>query len=289
MRNTLKNLKDYNSTDGAIDVVNDAAKALVILNLKDDKCTQAVNYIESYSLDLASFEAKDIFECFIRTSRFTRAKMLSEKKLESKNLKERFEWLQNYMLAEFRLKKYASVLEVGADVQKLAKSLKTNPRHESMSNLFFANMNLNKLNDALKVAKDIEKSWPKEFKNIDIYTSIVKKALDDRNDLLLSEYAKKIIALQNSQKKYVQTPFVEFSYIGALKRLGKEGDALKVAQDLLDKKISDKDKTRAFYNAGEISLKLKKSREAKSYFEQCEALKVDSSWKDICKENLKLL
>lgn len=286
--NALRYMSDDNSTQVPVPIV-DAASALVSLNLKEDNCKQAVNYIERYTLDLQKFDQSKVFDCFIRTSRFTRAKELSKLYIKEKNLKNRYDWLEKHLLSLYRLKKYENVLEVGDDVKAIAKSLKMKLKNETYQMIFFSLMKLNKFENAINIAKDIDKNFVNELKNSDVFIEIVKKATDERNDLLLSEYAKKIISLQNKSKSNVHTPLVELKLIGALQRLGKPKDALVIAKGLLEKNISLKDKTRAFYNAGELSMKLNQNEEAKKYFKQCKDLKVKSSWKDICEQNLKLL
>ncbi len=171
----------------------------------------------------------------------------------------------------------------------MSKSLKTKPQSDTLQMLFFSLMKLDRLEKAIDIAKQIEKDSPNELKNSDVYIKIVQRAQDDRNDLLLREYANKIIALQKKYKSNTYTPDVELNLIGALQRLEKTKEALAIAESLLEKKISAKQQTRAYYNAGELSMKLNKNAEAKKYFEKCKNIKVESSWKDICEQNLKLL
>ena len=142
---------------------------------------------------------------------------------------------------------------------------------------------------AIDIARQIEKNSPNELKNSDVYIKLVQRASDERNDLLLKEYANKIIALQKRYKSSAYTPDVELSLIGALQRLGSIKEALSIAESLLEKKISLKQQTRAYYSAGELSMKLNKNKKAKEYFEKCKNIKTKSSWKDICEQNLKLL
>jgi len=288
MQKALKYVSDKNSSE-ANGLILDAANALSILSLKDDNCAKTVGYIEKYNLDLSKFKQKKLFDCLLRTSRFKKANELSKTKIKDKNLKNRFIWLEKYLLSQYKLLKYQSVVDIGKDIIAIASSLKKKVSHDTLSMIFFSYMKLNKLDKALSIAKVIEKKYTGDVRNTDVYIDVVKRAVDDRNDLLLSQYAKKVITIQNKLKSFPQTPFVEFSYIGALKRLGKLQEALSITQVLTYKNISLKDKIRALYNAGELSMKLKKNADAKSYFTKCIKIKSKSSWKDICKQNLKLL
>ncbi|WP_024954911.1 tetratricopeptide repeat protein [Sulfurospirillum arcachonense] len=287
MQNMLEYVSEKNATT-TNKFVQSAADALVKLSIKKDECMQAVNYIETYKLDIETFDKANIFNCLIRTSRFEKAKKLSEKYIKESNLNKRVTWLERYLLSQYKLNKYASAVDVGDDIISLSKSLKIKPKNKTLQMIFFSLMKLEKLEKAIEIAKLIEKNSPNELNNSDVFIEIVKKAVDDRNDLLLKEYANKIIALQKKHNSYVHTPIVELSLIGALQRLEKPKEALGIAKSLLNKNIALKDKTRAYYNAGELSMKLKQNEEAKKYFKQCADIKVKSSWKDICEQNLKL-
>jgi len=286
MQDALDYVSESNTTS---EYIVTASNALAIIALKDDKCNQAVSYIEKYKLNLEQFDNSKIFDCFIRTSRYTRAKNLSEIRIKDGTLKERNEWMQKYLLSLYKLNKYSSAIDVGQDVVKMSKSLKTKPKNNTLQMLFFSLMKLDRFEKAIDIAKQIEKNSPNDLKNSDVYIKIVQRAEDDRNDLLLREYANKIISLQKKFKSNAYTPDVELSLIGALQRLEKTKEALVVAKGLLDKKISLKQQTRAYYSAGELSMKLNKNADAKNYFEKCKNIKTKSSWKDICEQNLKLL
>ena len=286
MQSALEYISENNTTSK---YVTTASSTLVVLALKEDKCSQAVNYIEKYKLNLEKFDSKKVFECFIRTSRYTRAKNLSENYIKEGKLKSRNEWMQKYLLSLYKLSKHANVVSVGEDVIKMSKSLKTKTQSDTLQMLFFSLMKLDKLEKAIDIAKQIEKNNPKKLKNSDVYIKIVQRARADRNDLLLREYANKIVALQKKHKSNIYTPDVELSLIGALQRLEKTKEALVIAEGLLEKKISLKQQTRAYYNAGELSMKLNKNEDAKEYFMKCKEVKIESSWKDICEQNLKLL
>jgi TolA-binding protein len=281
-------ISDANSTK-IPKLVQKAAYFLAKENLKKDECIDAVGYIQRYSVSYEKLNKNKLFECFIRTSRYENAKELSKPLISQKNLKKRYRWLQNYLLSEYKLNKFANVVEVGKDIQSLAKVLKIKPKIETLEYIFMSFMKLGKQNKAIKVAKELEKNYKSNLKNSEVYIEIVRKASDDRDDLLLSEYAKKIISLQKKYKSYVYTPFVEFSYIGALKRLGKGKEAYWVAKELLKRKLSLDDRTRALYYIGELALKLKRNKDAKEYFKKCTNIKTNSSWRDICEQNLKLL
>ena len=286
MQSALDYVSESNNTN---EQILSAANALTILSLKDDKCEKAVGYIEKYKLDLEKFDKSKVFDCLVRTSRYENAKKFSELYIKVGTLKARNNWMQKYLLSLYKLNKYTEVINVGEDVIKLSKSLKTKPTRDTLEMIFFSLIKLKKIEKAIDIAKQIEKNSPNNLKNSDVFIKIVQNAKDSRNDLLLIEYANKIIALQKRYKSYIYTPDVELSLIGALQRLEKTKEALVVAKGLIKLNLTPKEKTRAFYSAGELSMKLGKNKEAKEYFTKCKNIKIKSSWKDICEQNLKLL
>jgi len=288
MKSSLEYVSDSNSSTNS-EYIDDAASALVIKAIEEFNCKMVVDYIEEYTLELEKFDKVKVFDCFIKTARFEKADELSQKYIKADKLSQRFDWLQRYLLSQYSLNKFASVVSIGEDVISLSKSLKTKTEYKTLQIMFFSLIKLDKLQRAIEIAKQIEKESPSEPKNTDMFIEIVKKATNSRNDLLLVEYANKIIKLQKRYKSYAYTPIVEFNLIGALQRLEKTKESLVIAKGLLDKKITSKEKTRAFYSAGELSMKLNQNEEAKKYFKECTNIKVKSSWKDICEQNLKLL
>jgi len=52
--------------------------------------------------------------------------------------------------------------------------------------------------------------------------------------------------------------------------------------------LSYRDKSRALYELGELSYKLKEIKKAKEYFIKCSKIKTDNSWKKLCEDSLTL-
>lgn len=150
-------------------------------------------------------------------------------------------------------------------------------------------MKLKNLEGAASLSESIKILYPDEASNLDIYYEIVKMASDAKNDLLLVTYAQASLEMQKKFNSHALSPALEFSYMDALKRLGRDEDALKVAESLLPQSLGAKDKIRLFYQAGELSLKLKEDAKAKEYFTKCVGINDNSSWKSICQQNLDLL
>lgn len=280
------------STQHGIDPENliyDAAKSLVFEQLKADQCQFVVALVEEYKVRSADIQNEEkLFECFMRFSRFEKAKEITTPHLKDNKLESRFAWSQKEIAVLYGMGKNKEVSEFRGDIMKLSVTLKQKPSLETLRIIFFANMKIKKSEEALATSLSIDQNYPNDFTVIDVYHEIVKMAGETKNDLLLVKYAQMIIKLQKEAKSYTLSPTIELNYAEALKRLGRDGEALLVVEEALLQKLEDKDKIRLFYNAGEISLKLKDNEKAKAYFSKCVDTNETSSWKNICEENLKL-
>ncbi|MBE0491592.1 MAG: hypothetical protein IBX44_05030 [Sulfurospirillum sp.] len=288
MQDALQAIADENTSQNS-QIITDAAFALTNQALNEDNCIQAVGYIEQFTIDPNTLDATKAFECFIRTSRYEHAKTLSLTNTNTKDLKQKLFWLERYLKSVFSTREYPEAIKVANDVLALSKALKTQVNYDVLQYLFFSHVSLDDFDAALKVANQIEKSYKDNFKNIDIFAAILKHANDAQDDLLITQYAQKIIDLQTKFARYIQSPKVEFSYANALKRLGKYQESLVVLKELISRTKEQKDLAKAYYYAAEVSIKLQNNRDAKSYFSQCASIEAENDWREICTQNLKLL
>lgn len=271
------------------ELIYDAAKSLALEHLKADQCQMVITLAEEYKIDFQNIEGEDkLFTCFMQLSRFERAKEISTAHLKDTKLASRFAWSQREVEVLYKLGKYQNVVDFNADILTLSKTVKQKIALETLRDIFFSYAKLKKMEELLVVSETIDKNYPNNFTNIDIYDQIVKMANESKNDLMVIKYAQNILKLQKEFKSSALSPNIEFSYIESLKRLGRESEAMLVIEPLLTQKLSDKDKIRSFYHAGELSLKLKNEQKAKEYFDKCAQTQGESSWKNICVENLKL-
>ena len=224
----------------------------------------------------------------MRLSRYERAKEISGAHLKDAKLESRYIWAQRDVNVLFKMGKYPEVTAFKEDLLTLEKRLRTPVGLETFKNLFLANVRLKHKEEMINLAQGIEERYPKEFTLIDVYNEMVKVAVESKNDLLLVSYAQKILNLQKQFKSAPLSPMIEFHYAEALKRLGKEREALDIILAISLDNLSAKDKIRVFYTAGELSMKLKDDEKAKEYFKQCVDTNESNSWKKICEENLKL-
>ncbi|WP_263832298.1 DUF7494 domain-containing protein [Sulfurospirillum oryzae] len=272
------------------ELIYEAAKSLALQELEKDECQNTVGLIEEYKLQITEpqYEEK-LFKCFMRVSRYDRAREISDTHLKDAQLASRYAWSQKQVQVLFKMGKYQDALAFKEDLKTLSFSLREKIGLETIRDLFFSLVKLKNLEGAASLAESIKILYPDEASNLDIYYEIVKMASDAKNDLLLVTYAQTSLEMQKKFKSNALSPALEFSYMDALKRLGRDEEALKIAESLLPQSLGAKDKIRLFYQAGEFSLKLKEDAKAKDYFTKCISINDNSSWKSICQQNLDLL
>lgn len=271
------------------EIIYAAAYGLALQELNTSNCQKVVSLVETYKLHIKeSAQESKLFHCFMQQARYDRAEEISALHVKDTKLEERFAWSERHVNALFKLGTYQEVITLGKDLHVMASSLKRKIAMETLQDLFYAAIRLKQNEQAMSVLTKIEEQYPQTFSTVELYNEIVKIANDSKNDLLVVSSAQKILALQQHFKSHLLSPQIEFNYIEALKRLGRDKEALEVSQSLSTLPLEPREKIRALYNAGELSLKLKENEKAKSYFSECTDINETSSWKNICMENLKL-
>ena len=272
------------------ELIYEAALSLALQKLQQDECQDVVNYIETYKLQIteAKYEPQ-LFQCFMRLARYDRAREISSSHLKDTSLESRYAWAQKEVAVLFKMGKYQEALNFKEDLKTLTFSLRQKIDLETLRTLFFAQVKLKNIEGAVSLAESIKILYPTEATNLDIFYELAKMGNEAKNDLLVITYAQMILDMQKQFKSNALTPTIEFLYIDALKRLGKDAEALSLAESLMPKGLNNKDKIRLYYHAGELSMKQKETLKAQNYFTQCVSINDTSSWKSICQQNLDLL
>jgi len=283
MKSLLKDIKNKEKDK----ILKEAAYKRALETLKNKKCLKSTLLIKEYSLKIEKIYDKNLFECYLKIADYKNALKIFRKHKNEENLQKRMRWL--YMGAKlfYKTGEYEKILEICKDFKKLEKITSTSINQ--MKYICFEALSKKDLySQMISFAKEIEKQNPNNFKNIEIFYEIVKKALLKRDDLTIIKFAKKIMDIQNRFKVYTLSPKIEFIYIEALKRTDKNKEALSVLKEVLKILKDPKKRARALYLAGELSIKNKNIKEAKQFFQKCKELNTTSSWKELCKENLSL-
>ena len=261
--------KDINKT-----LLIDSAKKAVIRDLKTKQCDKAIKYYKEYNVTLSKKYDDDLYNCAYQTREFDLASVICNKYLLS-NDKIALKWLKNK----------AKVFEAQNNYQKLALiiddicSLQKTNCYKWKYKQFFAYYNLNKPKQFLKIAsKLINKD---NIKNIDIFMKVVLYAKQTDNTLLVYTYSKKIIQLQNKYNTYIQSPYIDFTFVNSAKKLNKKDEAIKALKHLITLNIDEESKARAYYMLASLTSK-------KQYLQKCIKLKKSKTWMPLCKDALEL-
>jgi len=266
---SLKNVEDINKT-----IEFNSAKNLVIEDLKAKKCDEAIKYYKEYNVTLSKKYDDSLFNCSYQVRAFNIASQVCNKYLLSDDATA-LKWLKNK----------AKVFEAQNNYQKLALiiddicSLQKTNCYKWKYKQFFAYYNLNKPKQFLKIASELINK--DNIKNIDIFMKVVLYAKQTDNTLLAYTYAKKILQLQKKYNTYVQSPFIDFSFVESAKKLNKKAEAIKALEHLITLDIDDESKARAYYMLASLTSK-------KEYLQKCIKLKNSKTWMPLCKDSLEL-
>ncbi len=285
---SIKHPKDNNNSILKHSYKTAALKAMEYF-LKRDKCKEIMILADDYPHELLSIKNEPkLFSCFMRTNRYKKAKTLCEKKIKDENLVIKLAWLLRLQKVFYKQADYEKTIKIAKDIQALGEFLQNPDINKALYEKFFALYELNRYEIALNTAKQIEKHFKNEFKNIEVYEKVIKMAKKLENDLVIQNYANKIMSLQKKANSFVLSPNLEYEYISSLQKTKKYELAKQIALSVLQRDLNKSQRGRALYVVAEAFMKQKDKKNAKIFFEKCVTFDENSTWKDICKDNLAL-
>jgi len=282
----MKALLDQNDTRG---YVYKSAQELFSRALERDDCPQAIGFKDDYNLTQKTFEDEKLFQCMVQQLRFNEAQTIAQPHIKSKNLQEKMNWLYNIAKVYKRLGKNKKTVLAGTDVMRLSNALGVRKYNDILYTVTAAYYDLREYEGMLKTVQSIEKEFAGDYRNVDLFMKVVRYAQKSKNNMLLLNYAKKVIALQKRYKITAYSPKIEIAYAHGLKKIGQNKQARNEVMKLLTKKLTDAQKAEVLYLAGELSILLKEEEAAKGFFTKCGEIVKDSAWQKLCAENLALL
>ncbi len=283
-------IEDKLKSVGAERFLKYGAKSKIGEDLKKDNCKDAIYLAQEYNATVNRDDELKYFECLMRFAKYKEALNLTKKYKDAEPLEVRADWLYRKLLVHSKLDHNKKSLLIAQDLEKLAEILKTDKYDDILYIKAKSYYNLGEYPDLM--LKEIDKAqdkFPNDIRNIDLFMKALRYAKKRRDDMLIVNYSKKIISLQKIHKIDDYSPLVEIDYINALKHLKQYDKALKEVLKLLYVKLSDTQRANVLFIAGELSLKIGKTKEAKEFFIKCGNIVEDSSWQRLCAESLKLL
>jgi hypothetical protein len=253
--------------------ISNIVKTLTVNNLKKD-CFKAIKYYNDYNITLDTKYDEELFNCSYKIREFNIASRVCNKYLNSFDNKIALKWSINKEKVLKKVNNYKGVVNIVDDICNLNKKC-----DEFKYDKFDALWKLKNYEDAIALSKELEKN--RKIKNIDMFYKIISYAKSINNNLLIYDYAKKIVDYQNRYKTATYTPSIEFLLVQKAKELKKMNMAKKTLIDLSKKKISDENKARVFYDLGNIT-------NDKNYLKKCLEINGSKTWKPLCKDALSL-
>ena len=272
--------------------IYEAAQASALEALSHNECSRVANLAQTYKLHFPpqTDDAK-LFSCFMRASHYAKAQEIATNHLKENSLESRFTWMQHVLEATFKQAPYKVIdISLEEDLQTLSKNVKQPMMLETLRILALNALNTKALQKALGYVAEIEKHYPDMPSTLDVYAMLIRLASDQKDDLVVVGFAKKMVELQKKFHSTLYSPWVELIFIDALKRLGRDKEAYNLVASLEENNtLKPEELVRILYHGGELSLKLKENQKAKAYFQKCIQVKEVTPWRAICEENLKLL
>ncbi len=275
---------------GEAEWITKSAQKLAQKVLEEKACEKAVSVVSDYNVTVPGKFEESLFTCYTKIGFFEKAQEMLQQKLQTKDLREKAKWLYHAVKLYKMMDRNKKVILAGNDLLKLSQNLGIRDYDDVLYDIAEAYYNLRNYDDLmLKTVKEIEKRFPGDLRNIDLFMKVVRYAQKRRDLLLEINYAQKLIDLQKKYHVKSYTPKIEILYAHALQRAGKYDKALRVVLDLLHEKLTDVQKAEVLYLAGELSLSLRKEREAIAFYQKCGEIVKESAWQKLCAENLEIL
>lgn len=270
-----------------IKVIYDTAKAYAIESLEEEKCGLAVMLYTEHNLSLERAFDESLYSCAYQTGKYTLANTLAQKHL--KDTEQQLKWIYSYAKTLDKLGEYKKLTEVVPDILTLSEMEKRSEYDDILVDVFRAYERLDDTTGMIKSIKELQRRRGLNNEDIELYVSMVKLGLKQRDEILIETYTDKVMQLQEKTQSYSQTPFVEFAALQVMKAQKKEKEQLALLKTLITRDLNGTQRARAQYMYGSLLMKTGKSAEAKVAFEA--SIKADdaSAWAELSKDALELV
>lgn len=269
-------------------LISQSAIGLTKKRLEEGKCAEAIKLHRMYRVKLLPKWDPLTFDCALKMGNFPVAKKIAQGHIKATNMKERQEWLLRLVKTHFEQGEYKEALKGGKELITLLE-IEKNPQADEIYRVMFdASERIGDGEGMIRYIKGCEASFGLTFKDIERYTQTMSLGLKRKDEVLVQNYAQKVMTLQERTKTYTQSPFVEFTLAQSLINQDKNKEALSVLKTLDERKLNGERRSRQYYLIGSLALKLGQNAEANRAFNA--SIKADpaSAWGKLAKEALAL-
>ncbi len=270
-------------------LIDGAVAALMQEHLNRGECKDAVAMSQRYDITLPDAWDHKIYFCAYEAGDYQLAKKTAKKYIQSKEMTQRLEWLYHYIKADFKLGNYTDVLDASKELMSLIaleKSAQYNPVYRIN---FDANERLDNREGMIQAITTIENVFGLDFDDIDRYAQMVALGNQNKDDVMVENYAKKVIYLQKKRSSYTQTPYIEFSLAEALVKLNKHYEAIEILKSLDEREIGPQQRARQKYLLGSLLQKSAETVAAKEAYKQSVEADAESAWGRLAQDALNLM
>ncbi len=270
-------------------IIQMAALGLIEVSLENKACEKVVMLSENYDINLSAKWDEGLYECFMAAGNFEAAKQIATSHLQSKVYDERVAWLERYLKIDFSLGNYTAASDAARELIALHGKERDDLNGPVYRLLFDASQRLGDSDGMIDAIARIERTYGVDYNDIERYTQMVTVAKDRSDDVMLENFAAKVMELQKRAQSFTQTPYIEFTLTQALIDDGKNAQALEVLSSLSDRNISNAKRARQYYLMGTLYQKEKNPTASRTAFEKSIAADTNSSWGKLATDALKLI
>ncbi len=270
-------------------IIGQSAIGLTKKKLESLECSEAMILHKMYRIKLQPKWDGLTFTCALRMGNFPVAKKIALPHLKSPTITERQIWLARLAKVHFQLGEYKDAIRSGEEAVTLLEAQKNPSQNDIYRTLFDTAQRLDNDVKMIEYMKGCESAFGTSFEDIERYTQMVSVGLKRKDEAIVQNYAKRVIALQNRTKTYTQSPFIEFTLAQSLINQEKSNEALQTLKTLNPRKLTPEKRSRQQYLVGSLAMKLGKKEEAKASFRASIKTDPKSAWGKLAKDALGLV
>lgn len=280
------NTKEF---DAVNTIISQSAIGLTKEKLEALQCSEALVLHKMYHVKLLPAWDGLTFDCALRMGNFEMAKNVAKPHLKTAAIDERQKWLLRLTKVHYELGEYKEAIRSGNELLTLLGVEKNPSLNEIYRTMFDTASRLGNDVKMIEYIKGCESAFGTNFADIERYTQMLSVGLKRKDEVIVQNYANRVIALQNRTKTYTQSPFIEFTLAQSLINQDKNKEALQILGSLNGRKLTAEKQSRQKYLMGSLAMKMGRTAEAKAAFNASIKADSKSAWGKLAKDALGLL
>lgn len=268
-----------------------AIDAQVAIYLQNDNCNGIAGLLRNTSkVSLTIKNSLDVFECLYNQDSYEKAyELFSGLNKHIKDGESEIKWLYLQANTLFALGKNNEAIKASKDVIDLAFAMGEKKYYDVAFKMFDVLFSDDKTrNEAINLSSQIDSWFPNDNRLLPIHFAMLNNAQTNKDKLALKHEANVIIKLQNSLKRYIYSPYVNFIYINGLIDENKYEEALKQLEWLGGFKLNTDDKQQRLYKIANVNYSLKQMDKSKQALNECIELGNTTIWGTLCNNAISL-